>query len=95
MDLAKEEDYLHVNRTSHNDQTNFCNAVEKVFGKGRLDLRNVTQFIHSFSDIQKSFHGGSDEIKPLLKKVYETKHGTTSETPNDYLARMQEPLLTR
>mgnify|MGYP005683947711 FL=1 len=58
-------------------------------------MRNVTQYIHAYSDVQKSFPGGSDEIKPLLIAAWQHVHGPNSTPPNDFLKRMQEPILTR
>ena len=93
--LAKEGVYIHVNCTSHNDQTNIRNAIETVYGEGHLEKRNVTQYIHAYSDVQKSFPGGSDEIKPLLITAWKHVHGPNSTPPDDFLKRMQEPILTR
>ena len=65
-ELATEESHLHINCTSHNDQTALRNAVEKVYGEGGLQERNVPQLIHTFSDVQGCFPGGSLKIKPLM-----------------------------
>ena len=93
--LAVAESHLHINCTSHNDQTALRNAVEKVYGIGGIIKRNLPQFIHAFSDVQGSFPGGSHEIKPLMIAAWKYVHGDDAEPPPNFLTMMQEPILTR
>ena len=93
--LAVAESHLHINCTSHNDQTSLWNAVEKVYGIGGIIKRNLPQFIHAFSDVQGFFPGGSHKMKPLMIAAWKYVHGDDAEPPPDFLKMMQEPILTR
>ena len=91
--LADKDNIIHVNRTEHNDQIALRNGILEVYGPGGLDLRNIAQLVHAFSDIQTSFHGGGIELLPLMIAAYRYVHMT--DPPHDFLLLMQEPILTR
>jgi hypothetical protein len=85
--------YIHVNCTSHNDQTNLRVSIEKVYGSGGRDKRNVCQLIHAFSDTQQLFD--KVEVNPIMRSAWRFKMGDAVEVPRDFMELMQEPILTR
>ena len=91
--LADPMEYIFVACTEHNDQTALRNGVNNCYGAGGLDSRNVCQLIHSFSDIQQSFDGGTEELLPLMKSEWQYVRGSCP--PPEFLKMMQEPILTR
>jgi hypothetical protein len=92
--LANSGIYIHILCTSHNDQTNLRVAVELVYGPGGLDKRNVPQLIHAFSDLQGTF-SSKEEITPCMTAAWKFVKGQDTNPPSDFLALMQEPILTR
>ncbi|CAJ1929526.1 unnamed protein product [Cylindrotheca closterium] len=96
--LANPETFIFCACTAHNEQTNLRNGLEKAYGIGGLDERNVLQKVHAYSDWQDSFRrkNGIGGLKSLLTKA--CKHVTGS-TPKDVLKEllklMQEPITTR
>jgi hypothetical protein len=93
LHLVDEEEYIHINCTHHNDQTNLRVAIEKNFGAGGKDKRNVLQLVHAFSDMQKLFD--KNEIHPIMEFAWEFVMGDNVVMPGDFLLLMQEPILTR
>jgi hypothetical protein len=92
--LANPKIYIHILCTSHNDQTNLRVSVELVYGSGGLDKRNVPQLIHAFSDLQGAF-SSKEEITPFMTAAWKFVKGQDANPPSEFLALMQEPILTR
>ena len=90
--LENKDNMIHVDCTEHNDQTNLRNGILQVYGPSGLNLCNIVQLVHSFSDIQTSFHGGGVELLPLMIAAY--RYVYTTEPPHEFLLLMQEPILT-
>jgi hypothetical protein len=65
--------YIHINCTSHNDQTNLCVLIKKVYGAGGRDKRNVCQLIQAISDTQQLFEKGRGQ--PHDEKRMEVRDG--------------------
>jgi hypothetical protein len=84
--------YIHINCTSHNDQTNLRVSIEKVYGAGGREKRNVCQLIHAFSDTQQLFE--KIEVNPIMRSAWRYEMGDEVEVPRDFMELMQEPILT-
>jgi hypothetical protein len=93
LHLVDEEEYIHINCTHHNDQTNLRVAIETNFGSGGKEKRNVLQLVHAFSDMQKLFD--KNEIHPIMEFAWKYVMGDDHAMPRDFLLLMQEPILTR
>ena len=78
--LAKADEYIHCPCTSHNDQTNLRTAVEKIFGTGGLEKRNVMQLLPALSDLQKEFTD-CQEYLDLLSIAYLAKFPNEAKAP--------------
>jgi hypothetical protein len=59
--LADARVYIHVNCTTHNDQTNLRALIKEVYGAGGMKKQNVCQLIHSFiATMQNAGSTGTD-----------------------------------
>ena len=84
--------YIHVNYTTHNDQTNLCVAIKKIYGSGGKYKHNVCQLTHALSDTQQLFD--KLEVNEIMQAAWWYIMGNTVEPPRDFMELMQEPILT-